>query len=163
MKLEVLRYSTSERSTLGLLFDITYEREFICYTLEDPYHATKVYGDTRIPSGCYDMELVENGRNHNKYLKRHGPTMHKGMLGIMDVPNFTGIQIHTGNTPSHTKGCLLVGDAPSSNVTGESEEDFLGLSGQAYKRFYSPTATALENGETVTIIFRNFESEVNDV
>ena len=37
MKLEVLRYSSQNESTLGMLFDVTEGREFLCYTLEDEY------------------------------------------------------------------------------------------------------------------------------
>ncbi len=32
------------------------------------------------------------------------------MLHIQDVPGFTYILIHTGNTDEHTSGCLIVGE-----------------------------------------------------
>lgn len=161
MKLEVLRYSTGERSTSGLLFDVTGYREFLCYTLEDPYNKEKIYGKTRIPDGCYEIELLNAGVKDKDYKIRF-PKLHKGMLWIKDVPNYEGILIHTGNTPGHTSGCLLVGDAPSSNIT-DSDNDFLGLSTQAYKRIYLPIADTIFIGEKVTINFRNFETEETNV
>ena len=51
MKLEVLRFSSQSDSTLGLLFDVTNGREFLCYTIEDEARETKVMGETRIPAG----------------------------------------------------------------------------------------------------------------
>ena len=35
MKLEVLRFSSQNDSSLGLLFDVTNGRKFLCFTLED--------------------------------------------------------------------------------------------------------------------------------
>ena len=35
MKLEVIRYSSQKDSTLGMLFDVTKGRKFLCFTLED--------------------------------------------------------------------------------------------------------------------------------
>ena len=35
MKLEVIRFNQGKDSTNGILFDITDERKFLCYTLED--------------------------------------------------------------------------------------------------------------------------------
>ena len=53
MKLEVLRISSEADSTSGLLFDVTYFRKFLCYTLEDEYRKEKVMGETRIPCGTF--------------------------------------------------------------------------------------------------------------
>ena len=57
MKLEVIRFSSQNDSTLGLLFDVTDGRKFLCFTLEDEARDTKVMGETRIPAGIYDLKL----------------------------------------------------------------------------------------------------------
>ena len=44
MKLEVLRFNSQEDYTLGLLFDVTDGRKFLCYTLEDEYREIKKKG-----------------------------------------------------------------------------------------------------------------------
>ena len=56
MKLEVLRFSSEEDSTSGILFDVTKGREFLCYTLEDQYQTKKVMQETRIPAGEYEIK-----------------------------------------------------------------------------------------------------------
>ena len=140
--------------TYGLLFDVTDDRKFLCYTLEDPYHKKKIHGETRIPSGIYDIILLTNGALHHKYQKRF-PCFHKGMLWLQDVPGFTGVLIHTGNTPKHTKGCLLVGDAPVNNI---DNENFLGASTIAYERLYRLIVEPLKRTEKVTIHYKDFDS-----
>ena len=108
MKLEVLRFSSQEDSTNGILFDITDgKREFLCYTLEDEHRDVKKYGETRVPAGTYNITLRTVGGFHGRYLKKYGE-MHKGMLWVREVPNFEYILIHTGNTDEHTAGCLLL-------------------------------------------------------
>ena len=72
MKLEVLRISSEADSTSGLLFDVTYFRKFLCYTLEDEYREEKIKGETRIPAGTYQVVLRKSGGFHNKYVKRYG-------------------------------------------------------------------------------------------
>lgn len=57
MKLEVLRFSSGEDSTSGLLFDVSNGREFLAYTLEDEYRDSKKYGETRIPAGTYKIQF----------------------------------------------------------------------------------------------------------
>ncbi len=42
MKLEVLRFSSQEDCTNGLLFDVTNGRDFLAYTLEDEARNEKV-------------------------------------------------------------------------------------------------------------------------
>jgi len=104
--------------------------------------------ETRVPAGVYSIKLRKEGGFHGRYTKRFGD-MHKGMLHVIDVPNFKWILIHTGNTDEHTAGCLLLGDSQENNILVSN--GFVGKSTQAYKRVYPPIAEALEKGEDVTI------------
>lgn len=156
MELEVLRVSSQDDSTNGILFDITGgQRKFLCYTLEDEHRETKVMAETRIPAGTYRITLRTVGGHHSRYIKKYGD-MHKGMLWVRNVPNFEYILIHTGNTDEHTAGCLLVGDSQQANF-GDSN-GFVGSSTQAYKRIYPPIAAALEAGEEVTITYIDYDT-----
>lgn len=148
MKLEVLRFSSGKDSTSGLLFDVSNDRKFLAYTLEDEYRDNKVYSETRIPAGTYKIRLRTEGGFHAKYSKRF-QDIHKGMLHIVDVPGFDYILIHCGNTDEHTAGCLLVGDTQHNNMV--EEDGFIGRSTAAYKRIYVPIAEALEQGKEVII------------
>ena len=75
------------------------------------------------------------------------------MLEVCDVPNFKYILIHCGNTDEDTAGCLLVGDTQENNSTKTG--GFIGKSTQAYQRIYPPIAKALDQGETVSIAYRD--------
>ena len=155
MKLEVLRFSSQEDSTSGLLFEIgDLGRRFLCYTLEDERRVLKVKGETRVPAGTYNIKLRKEGGFHAKYTKKYGG-FHRGMLHICDVPNFEYILIHTGNTDEHTAGCLLVGDSQENNVI--IKDGFIGKSGNAYKRIYPAIAKAIELNEEVTIEYIDFD------
>ena len=155
MKLEVLRISSESDSSSGLVFDITDERKFLCYSLEDEYRNDKVMHETRVPAGTYQILLRKEGGFNAKYTKKYGD-FHKGMLHVQDVPGFEYILIHTGNTDEHTSGCLIVGDSQENNQL--LKNGFIGKSVQAYKRIYTPIATALENGEEVTITYVDYDT-----
>ena len=155
MKLEVLRFSSQKDSTNGILFDITNGRKFLCYTLEDEHRDVKEYGETRVPAGTYNLSLRKVGGFHERYKKKYG-AFHKGMLQVMDVPNFEYILIHTGNTDEHTAGCLLLGDTQTNNQI--SKDGFIGSSGQAYKRIYPKIADALEKGDCVKITYIDYDA-----
>ena len=153
MKLKVLRFSSQEDSTSGLLFlEDNQEIKFLCYTLEDEKRDVKVRGETRVPSGTYKLELRTEGGFHNKYKDRYGK-FHKGMLHVTNVPNFEFILIHTGNTDEHTAGCLLVGDSQENNVI--VKDGFIGKSTNAYKRIYPDISTEISKGKEVTIEYIN--------
>ena len=155
MKLEVIRFSSQADSTSGLLFENTVVgRSFLCYTLEDEYQALKVKGETRIPSGTYEIKFRKTGGLHAKYSKKHS-TIHRGMLHITDVPNFEYILIHTGNTDEHTSGCLIVGDTQENNLIVKN--GWVGKSTNAYKRIYPLIAAALEKKEKVTITYTDYD------
>lgn len=46
---------------------------------------------------------------------------------VVNVPNFTGIRIHAGNTATSTSGCILVGDEMSEESLIRSKETFVRL------------------------------------
>ncbi|MBK3519927.1 DUF5675 family protein [Carboxylicivirga marina] len=146
MELKVVRYSSSEESTLGLLF---IDGVFACYTLEDEHRDVKVMGETRIPSGRYRVELRTFGRLHWRYLRKYGMDFHKGMLQIMNVPGFTDILIHKGNDDDDTAGCLLLGDSVNNN---QMKDGFIGSSMVAYNRVYAVIRDALSNGNEVFLV-----------
>jgi hypothetical protein len=157
MNLKVLRFSSQEDCTNGLLFE---ENElglhFLCYTLEDEHRVCKVKGETRIPEGTYNIKFRKEGGFHKKYSKRY-PSIHKGMLEVCDVPNFKYILIHCGNTDEHTGGCLLVGDSQENNAI--IKDGFIGKSSNAYKRIYPPITKALERGEEVVIEYIDLDGK----
>ncbi len=154
MKLEVLRFSSGRDSTSGALFSVVEGvRTFLCYTLEDEYRDNKVYSETRIPAGIYEIRFRTVGGFHAKYSKRF-QDIHKGMLHIVDVPGFDYVLVHCGNTDEHTAGCLLVGDTQNNNMV--EEDGFIGRSTAAYKRIYPKIAKALEQGEEVTITYIDY-------
>ena len=155
MKIEVLRVSSDVDSSSGLVFDITDERKFLCYSLEDEYRNDKVKHETRVPAGTYQIQLRKVGGFNTRYAKKYGD-FHKGMLHVQDVPGFEYILIHTGNTDEHTSGCLIVGDSQENNQL--LKNGFIGKSVQAYKRIYTPIAEALENGDEVTITYVDYDT-----
>jgi len=155
MKLKVLRFSSQQDSTSGLLFEEgDMGTKFLCYTLEDERRVLKVKGETRVPAGTYNIKLRKEGGFNARYTKKYGG-FHRGMLHICDVPNFEYILIHTGNTDEHTAGCLLVGDSQENNVI--IKDGFIGKSGNAYKRIYPAIAKAIELNEEVTIEYIDFD------
>jgi hypothetical protein len=156
MKLEVLRFSSQNDSSLGLLFDVTNGRKFLCFTLEDEDRETKVMSETRIPAGIYDLKLRTVGGFHGRYTKKYG-SFHKGMIHVQNVPNFRYILWHTGNTDEHTAGCLLLGDTSQQNI---SKEGFIGGSTSAYKRVYPIIAAAISSGEPVRVKYIDFDQGV---
>ena len=52
------------------------------------------------------------------------------MPHILNVPNFTGVRIHAGNTSQNTDGCILVGHTYAG-------KDFIGNSKLAYDVFFN--------------------------
>ena len=151
MKLQVVRTQFGKDATNGLLF---IDGVFECYTLEDQYQAVKVMHETCIPEGTYDIKFRKTGGFHSKYSARY-KNAHYGMLHLQDVPGFTYILIHTGNTDEHTSGCLIVGETQQDldiNFNG-----MVGSSAVAYKKMYSKVANQLLQGKEVTIEYSKID------
>ena len=128
---------------MGLLFDASGEREFLCYTLEDVPREVKVSGATRIPAGHYRVTLRTEGGFNARYAARFSAVEHRGMLWLRDVPGFEYVLIHIGNTEDDTAGCILLGDAQKAGAVLSSS--------RAYWRTYPRIAERLEEGGEVWI------------
>jgi len=98
MELNLYRHTYNTRGDRSIIGDLFIDGEFFCYTLEDEKRAdgVKVYGETAIPTGTYNVKLTQSNR-----FKRLMPL-------LLDVPMFSGIRIHGGNTSKDTLGCILV-------------------------------------------------------
>lgn len=96
MKLKLYRKFLGNKYTIGKLF---INDEYICDTFEDVVRSegVKVYGETAIPYGIYEIVLTMS------------PRFKKVLPLLLDVPHFEGVRIHTGNTEKDTEGCILVG------------------------------------------------------
>ena len=110
MNLELKRIFKGENYTIGRLF---IDGEYFCDTLEDPVRQLdsikdKIYSKTAIPTGKYkvSMSIVSPKYSIRKSYNWCGGRLPK----LIDVPFFEGILIHSGNTPDHTAGCILVGE-----------------------------------------------------
>ncbi|OGV08712.1 MAG: hypothetical protein A2499_05085 [Stygiobacter sp. RIFOXYC12_FULL_38_8] len=154
MDLIIRRFKSNNEATLGRLF---INNVFECYTLEDQFQEVKVKHETRIPDGIYNVKIRTHGRWHESF-KRKFPMSHKGMLEIADVPGFTDILIHTGNTDDDSSGCILVG----VNV---DEKDFTilpGTSTPAYLNMYKKVIAAIARKEEVLLIVESKEEETTE-
>jgi hypothetical protein len=136
MELTLNRIFLGGSATIG---ELLINDKHLCDTLEDRVRpeGEKVYGKTAIPEGKYEIELT------------HSPRFKKILPEILNVPNFSGIRIHTGNSSKDTEGCILVG-------TWDSEkEDWVGSSKIAFDKLMTLLEEATNNKEKVTITVKS--------
>jgi hypothetical protein len=109
MELLLKRIARKPTYTIGRLF---INKNYFCDVLEDYdriyFGGSKVAGKTAIPCGRYEVVL-------NNYSPKFGnKEPYKTLCGgcvplIANVPNFSGVRIHIGNSEHDTDGCPLVG------------------------------------------------------
>lgn len=115
--LRLVREPTANDATLGVLF---VNGHFFSFTLEDeirevvgaPVEQWKIPGVTAIPAGQYRVLLTMSQR-----FQRVLPL-------LLDVPGFSGVRVHPGNTHADTSGCVLVGTSRLSARLGGSKIAF---------------------------------------
>jgi len=118
--------------------------KFVCYILEDlvrevegePVSKWKIYGKTAIPRGTYRVV-----RTHSARFERQLPLLE-------NVPGYSGVRIHPGNTEANTEGCLLPGLAIGSD--GES----VARSRDAFSILDGVIKTALDIGAQVMLTIK---------
>lgn len=150
MELRLERIASDEDCTRGVL---TVDGRFQCFTLEDEFREEKVAHETRIPAGRYRIVPHPRSRWVPRLRKRFGPTIGRYALLLEDVPQFTGILIHPGNTDKHTSGCILVGNTCLTESIGDSRS--------AYRDLAARVVPALDANEPVhiTILDRDLADE----
>lgn len=138
MKLTLKRKEFLKDRTLGELYinDV-----YFCDTLEDTdrgmhfdypleeIKAIKQYGITAIPYGIYKVVMT------------YSPKFKQVLPLLLNVPAYGGIRIHSGNTPEHSLGCILVGKRYGDVV----------VNSKATLQKFLPLLTKASKSEEITI------------
>ena len=115
ISLSLVRAYPKKDYTIGLLY---VNGKYFSATLEDPdrgllqtmsleeIRRLKISGRTAIPRGTYRVSLSVSQKFKNRtWAKPYG-----GLVpGIENIPGYTGVRIHPGNTAADTEGCILPG------------------------------------------------------
>jgi hypothetical protein len=131
--LRLVREPSADGATFGVLF---VDGRFECFTIEDQVRSgPKVPGKTAIPAGRYQVVVTPSAR-----FQRRLPL-------LVDVPGFSGIRIHPGNTINDTDGCLLPGTRIERTALAVRE------SRVAFQRLFAKLEAA--DGDQVWITIEN--------
>ena len=134
MKLVIIRDQSDANGTFGRLY---INGLFECHTFEDPDRqlekkgTVKVQNDSAIPRGIYDVVIDMSVR------------FKKLMMRLLNVPDFSGIRIHAGNTKKDTEGCILLGNGRTRVGLFDSRT--------AVNKVFAAVDRALKSGDKVTI------------
>lgn len=132
------RVAANDDSTLGILY---IDSEPFAFVIEDEFREKKVPGETRIPDGTYFLGLRKQLTPlTKKYLARY--PWFKYHIEVLDVPNFTGIYFHVGNTEKDTAGCQIIGY--QAGFQNGNYRNYNSLA--AFKDFYEKIYPVLEKG-----------------
>ena len=150
MELKLIRKIKTDTYTIGELY---INNNLFCSTLEDTdrglldsmlldeIKSKKVYGQTAIPKGAYDITLDVVSP---KFKDRTWAKFCEGKLPrLIDVKGYEGVLIHVGNKAEDTLGCILVGQ----NATG----GFVNNSTDTFKKLYQLLLDSKNKGEKLTI------------
>jgi hypothetical protein len=150
MKLKVERIAKKANYTIGKLYinDVFFsntledtDRGLTSNMKEEEIKKLKVYGETAIPIGTYNIDM---NTISPKFKDRSWAKPYNGKLPrLQNVKGFSGILIHVGNTQSDTLGCILVG---KNNVVGKVTN-----STQYFQELMLKLNEAHSRGESITI------------
>ena len=93
MRIKIERLTMTSTTTIGKMY---LNGVYFGYTLEDVNRDVKIKHQTCIPAGLYKVVLSVSNR-----FKRLMPL-------LLNVPNYSGVRIHGGNTHKNTSGCPMV-------------------------------------------------------
>lgn len=155
MELVVDRKWKKETYTIGNLY---VDGKKFCNTLEDKDRGlkstsplslikkVKVKAETAIPTGTYEVAMNIISPKYSLkpwYVTNcHGARMPR----IQNIPGYSGVLVHPGNSNRDTEGCLLVGKNNVVGMVTDSKATFLKLYNQMY--------AAYKKGEKIIITFK---------
>jgi len=131
MKLELVRKVKTEESTIGVL---SVDGKIECFTLEDKEREEKIWGETAIPVGQYEV-----GISYSPHFKKDLPI-------LFNVPGYEGVRIHSGNTAADTEGCILVGTTSARNQVLNSRI--------AFQKLFDKIKIAVANKEKIILTIK---------
>lgn len=112
--------------------------EYVCDTIEDTdrglssdmplseIKAKKVYGETAIPTGTYEITMSVKSSKYSDFKRYKWAEPYDGYLPrLIDVPGFEGVLIHVGNYANpDSYGCILVGLNKAKGCVSDSTVTF---------------------------------------
>lgn len=146
LRYRLQRQHSDHHVTIGRLYLDTGDNVWThqCYTAEDvirekpgvPVSEWKVPRVTAIPAGTYAVIITYSYRFARK------------LPLLVDVPGFSGIRIHAGNTHADTDGCILPGMSAISGVGVQDSRMALGL-------LQARIQEAIDHGRPITLEILN--------
>lgn len=136
MELKLNRIFLGSSATIGELY---VDGEHIADTLEDRVRpeGEKVYGKTAISEGTYEVKLT------------YSPRFKKILPEILNVPNFSGIRIHSLNKAEESEGCIGVGEWNGKDT------NWISNSRKTFDELVSLLQKAEDKKESITITINN--------
>ena len=136
MELTLNRIFLGSSATIG---ELLINDKHLCDTLEDRVRpeGEKVYGKTAIPEGTYEVKLT------------HSPRFKKILPEILNVPNFSGIRIHSLNKAEESEGCIGVGEWNGKDT------NWISNSRKAFNKLFTILQEVSDRGEKITITINN--------
>lgn len=149
VEIKLKRIAMRETYTIGRLF---INGEYVCDTIEDcdrglmdympemEIRQKKIYGQTAIPHGSYNVTLTMS----KTFSGRPWAKMYNGLVpSLENVKGFSGIRIHPANSAEELQGCIAPGE---NKVVGKVIN-----STAAYYRIMNLLMPAWESGTPINI------------
>jgi len=136
MQLNHIRTRFTSRSVIGNMqvFDSTGALVFQCVTLEPPIDPTLTIKPRAIPEGTYGISIFFSAHLGCK------------VLLLANVPDFGDVEVHFGNWPKNTLGCILVGTTIDPNVPDQIDQSRI-----AFDKIMQIVEDAIAAGDTVSL------------
>lgn len=94
----------------------------------------KIFGKTAIPKGSYEVILSFSNR------------FQKVLPELLNVPGFSKIRIHSGNTSTDTEGCILLGLQRGKEMVSNSRN--------AMEQFMSILIPVINAKKKITLVIK---------